>query len=257
MIDALRWVEQSQAQHFFNIDFAPARNTKMTIGTPRGKTKKQENFLLNILLNVAIPSLILTKLSGEAHLGAFWGLIVALIFPITYGIYDFCTREKVNFFSIFGFISTLLTGIIGLLELSKSVLILKETSMPLLIMTSLILFKDKASSFMKEAFSQAIDFNKIEEAIGRQQLDKKFSDLMLIFKGAFLVSASLNFFLTSTIIQSEPGTSEYTAELGRMVALSTPVIAIPCTAIMMIAIYRFFNSISAATGLSTNELIQQ
>lgn len=185
MIDALRWVEQSQTQHSFIIDFTPTRYTKMTIGTPRGKTKKQENFLPNILLNVAIPSLILTKLSGEAHLGAFWGLIVALIFPITYGIYDFCTRENVNFFSIFGFISTLLTGIIGLLELSKSVLILKETSMPLLLLTSLILFKDKANNFLKEAFSQAIDFNKSRRRLAGKSWIKKSPTLCLCLRGLF------------------------------------------------------------------------
>ena len=57
---------------------------------------QKENMLMNILINIAIPTLILMKFSGEKHLGPVMGLIVALAFPILYGIYDFTKQKKVN-----------------------------------------------------------------------------------------------------------------------------------------------------------------
>jgi len=56
----------------------------------------KESLLLNIALNILIPTLILTKLSGEAHLGPTMAVIVALAFPIGYGVYGFIRQKKVN-----------------------------------------------------------------------------------------------------------------------------------------------------------------
>ena len=78
---------------------------------------KQNNLLLEILFNIAIPSIILMKLSAEEYLGTVNALIFALIFPIIYGLYDFIKNKSFNFFSLLGFVSTLLTGGIGLYEL--------------------------------------------------------------------------------------------------------------------------------------------
>ncbi len=44
-------------------------------------------------------------------------LVVALLFPIIYGGMDLVRNKKFNFISALGFISVLLTGGIGLLEL--------------------------------------------------------------------------------------------------------------------------------------------
>src|SRR5690606_7080559 len=70
---------------------------------------KRENLLLNLAFNIAIPSLILAKASTPERLGPVWGLIVALAFPISYGLWDFAQRRQANFISIIGFASVLLT----------------------------------------------------------------------------------------------------------------------------------------------------
>lgn len=62
------------------------------------QSTKKENFLLNIALNIVIPTVILSKFSGEAHLGVKGGLIVALAFPILYGVMDFFRAKKSTFF---------------------------------------------------------------------------------------------------------------------------------------------------------------
>ena len=77
---------------------------------------KRENLLVNLLFNIAIPSLILAKASTPERLGPVAGLIIALLFPVSYGIWDFVKRRQANFISIIGFASVLLTGGLGLMQ---------------------------------------------------------------------------------------------------------------------------------------------
>ena len=67
---------------------------------PTSKPQKHESILLNLICNIALPTLLLTVFSKEKYLGPLWGLLVALIFPVGYGIWDFATRKKMNFISI-------------------------------------------------------------------------------------------------------------------------------------------------------------
>ena len=77
---------------------------------------KKENLLVNLICNVALPALLMAQLSKETRLGPVWGLIVALAFPVSYGIYDFIARKKTNLFSVLGFVGILLSGVLGLLN---------------------------------------------------------------------------------------------------------------------------------------------
>ena len=78
----------------------------------------QEKPLANIMVNVLIPVVALSFLSknpGEAgaklwHIGPLWGMVVAVAFPLFYGLFDLIKKRKVNFFSVLGIGSVLLTG---------------------------------------------------------------------------------------------------------------------------------------------------
>ncbi|MDB4077326.1 MFS transporter, partial [Porticoccaceae bacterium] len=76
--------------------------------------EKQESLLLNLAFNLLVPTLVLTKLSDPEFLGIKLAIVVALSFPIGYGIHDFLTRGKLNFFSALGVVSVALTGGISL-----------------------------------------------------------------------------------------------------------------------------------------------
>ena len=66
-------------------------------------------------------------------MGPVYGLLVALAFPVGYGIYDFVVRRGFNFYSALGFVSILLTGGIGLLKLPVEWLAIKEAAVPFVI----------------------------------------------------------------------------------------------------------------------------
>ena len=67
--------------------------------------QKRENLFINLGCNVALPSIILTWGSKAAWLGPKWALLVALVFPVAYSIYDFVVRKKFNFISALGFLT--------------------------------------------------------------------------------------------------------------------------------------------------------
>ena len=94
---------------------------------------KRENLLYNLLFNIAIPSLLLAQASKPDRLGPVVGLIVALAFPLGYGIWDFAQRKQANFISILGFANVLLTGGLGLMEADLRWFAIKEAAVPTMI----------------------------------------------------------------------------------------------------------------------------
>ncbi len=116
---------------------------------------KKSNPLFEILFNVFIPSFILMKFSGDEHLGTVLSLIVALSFPVAYGGLELIRNKKFNFIAALGFVSVLLTGGIGLLELDTRWLAMKEALIPGLIGIAVLV-----STFTRHPLMQKLIFNK-------------------------------------------------------------------------------------------------
>ena len=216
--------------------------------------KKKDNPFLNISLNVIIPSIIMTKFSGHDHLGPFWGLITALIFPVAYGCFDLVARRKFNIFSLIGLISVLLTGGIGLLKLSKNWMIAKETLVPLLFALATFVSGFTRYPFIKVFLGEILRLGDIDRAFrdkghgGLFEKKLRISSHMLTM--TFLISAILNFFLAITILEGEPGTVQFNQSLGKMTALSFPVITIPMlimTGILLIYLCRSIKEFTHAS----------
>ena len=91
------------------------------------------NPLFEIVITIIVPAVVLMKLSGEANLGPLSALLLALAFPVGWGLWDGLRRRKLNWLSVLGVVSTLLTGGIGLLKLDAQWLAVKEAAGPGLI----------------------------------------------------------------------------------------------------------------------------
>lgn len=86
--------------------------------------------LIDLAVSILLPSLILMKLSGEERLGADGALLVALAFPLGWGLWELAKYRKFNWIALLGLISVLLTGGIGLLQLDTQWLAVKEAAVP-------------------------------------------------------------------------------------------------------------------------------
>ncbi|MBC8009192.1 MAG: MFS transporter, partial [Burkholderiales bacterium] len=94
---------------------------------------QRENLLINIACTIIAPAVVLAQLSNPERLGPVVALVVALAFPIGYGVWDFLQRRKFNFVAGIGFASTLLTGGFALAQVDGIWFAIKEASVPAVI----------------------------------------------------------------------------------------------------------------------------
>lgn len=251
--------------------------------TDKDKPVKRESMLANLLLNIVIPTLILmkgsespwltsqlTNLDGQmgTALAVFYGLhgvklaiIVALAFPILYGIYDFQRAKKINMFSALGVFSILLTGGISLLELDPQYIAIKEATIPgILGLVTVLSLKTKYPLVKTFLYNDKIlKIQAIEEALDKHQKQPEFERSLNVASwlvaSSFFLSSFLNYALAKWIIVSPAGTAAFNEELGKMTALSFPVISIPATIVLMSALFYLFKSIKKLTGMSFEDVL--
>lgn len=225
------------------------------------KEDKKQSPFLNLGINILAPVLILSKFSGEDRLGPFYALIVALAFPLVYGLYDLLVQKQKNFVSILGFISILLTGVIGLLKFPPEWIAVKEAMIPFLIgLAILVTIKSRFPLARKIIYNKEIlDINSIDnilKASGKETaLDKVISKASVFLSLTFFFSAILNYVLAKILVQSPAGTLAFNEELSQMTLLSFPVIAVPSGIIMFLVLRFIMNSIKKLTNLSQNEIL--
>lgn len=224
------------------------------------KEEKKENLLINLLFNIIIPAIILSKFSKPDMLGPFYGLVIALLFPVSYAVYDFVGRKKVNAISVLGFVSILLTGVIGLFNFSAEWIAVKEAAVPLVIGIA-VLISTKTKYPLVRTFiynDKILDVNRIDAALAenksKHKLDKMLNLSSIFLACSFFISSILNFTLAKILIKSPTGTPEFNEELGKMTVLSYPVIALPCTIIMVLILLYVMRSIKKYTGLKSDDL---
>lgn len=224
----------------------------MTANTP--PTKKSSGFLSNLLINVVLPAIILSRFSGEAHLGPIWGLIIALAFPVCFGLWDLKRAGRVNFFSVLGVISVLLTGGIALLQLDVEYIAIKEAAIPGALGLAVLISQYTRYPLVKKFIlnGDLLDTEKLYRVLAeRSQLnvfEKKLTQAGYLVASSFFLSSALNYLLAKIILVSPPGTTAFNEELGRMTWLTYPVIVLPSMIVLFFAIWFIFSSISQLTG---------
>jgi hypothetical protein len=239
------------------------QNSQLSSQTDSQVPERQESLLINLACNLLIPTLILTKLSGEGYLGIKLAIVVALAFPIIYGVHDFFSRGKLNFFSALGVVSVTLTGGISLMELDAIYIAIKEASIPAIFgVATLLSLKTSQPLIHTFLLNEAIlDLQNINQALatnGRtQEFDKLLVNASWILAGSFFLSSLLNYVLAVIILTAEPGTVAFNEQLGKMTALSFPVIALPAMLVLTADLFYLFKGITRLTGIPLEDIIKQ
>ncbi len=225
------------------------------------KTVHKSQPLIDLLLSIVIPSLILMKLSGENHLGASGALILALTFPVGWGLYELIRFSKTNFIALLGLVSVLLTGGIGLLQLDTQWLAVKEAAIPALIGIAVLISTQTRFPLIKTILynPKILDTDKIGEKLHEQGYTSVFERRLLnatyFLGGTFFFSAVMNYILATWIVTSPAGSAAFNEELGRLTLLSYPMIAIPSLLMMLAIFYYLWRSIHGLTGFELEEML--
>ena len=250
----------------------PTENQNLQEDTPSSQENKSQSsevkkptmnkLLIDMVFSIFIPVLVLRKLSGEDSLGPTYALILALAFPLAIGIYEFIKDKKVGLVPSIGFISTLLTGGIGVLQLPKEYIAIKEALVPLGFGIAVLL-----STFTKSPLVKTFIYNDMVmetekvadkvQSIGKvNEFDKIMTTATWILAASFLLSSILNYVLAKIIIVSETGTEAFNQELSTMTLWSYPVIVVPSMIVTLYAMYFVINRILKMTGFTLEEIMR-
>jgi hypothetical protein len=219
--------------------------------------------LLNIGINIVVPTVILSKFSAERALGVELAIIVALGFPLAYGLREFFQVGKFNLFSVIGIVSIMLTGGMALLKLPPEYIAIKEAGIPALFaIFTLISLRTRFPLVKTFLYNDKImQVTKVDDALLRLGTKPAFERALVnasyLIALSFIISSILNYILAVVILVSEPVTESFNAELGNMSALSFPVIAVPATIVMMIALFYLFKQIKKLTQLNFEDILNQ
>jgi len=217
--------------------------------------------MVDLLISIVAPSIILMKLSGDDNLGASTALVLAMAFPLGWGLFELFKYNKFNMIALLGLVSVVLTGGIGLLQLDTQWLAIKEAAIPGLIGIAVLVSTRTRFSLIRTLLYNPAIINvdkiqqKLEEFDNNAVFETRLLNANYLLSGTFFFSSLMNYILAKWIVISPTGTTAFNEELGQMTLLSYPVIAIPSMLMMMAILYYLWRTIHGMTELSLEEML--
>lgn len=227
---------------------------------------KQENGFLNIAFNVLLPVLILNK--GHKYASPEVTLLVALAFPLGWGIFDLIKKRKWNPFSILGAVNVLVTGSLAIIGLDGIWFAIKEAFFPFAIGVAVWF-----SARTKKPFIRTLLFNpqvmrteliegKLQERNSIDSFEAHLRTCTQWLAISFFFSATLNFFLAQKIFTPLPMDLDATArsemlnqQIAQMTTWSMAVIMVPSILFLVGILNHLMKGIKRETGLSMEEFL--
>jgi hypothetical protein len=224
--------------------------------------KKGDNAILNIVINVVLPSILLSK--GNAYLGGPTNtLIVALSLPLGYGIWDYLRAGKMNFISIIGIVSTFSKGILSVLEVEPLWIAVNEALLPLVIGLLVLITNYIGKPLVQTLLlnESVINLKLLHSTLEEHNSTSKFYDKIkqssFFLFGTFILSAILNYVVARYFIKSISGSEQYNIELGQMNAWSFVIIGLPLGIMSVLILLSLFKSVKRMTGHSFEYFLVQ
>ena len=216
---------------------------------------------LEIAVTILAPSLVLMQASGDQALGPTGALLLALAFPLGWGLNNWRQRRGFGLMAGIGLVSTVLTGGIGLLRLDGSWFAVKEAGVSALFGVAVALSAFSARPLIHALLlhPSLFDVARLEAALAARGSSDAFARRMrqatLMLAGTFAVSATLNYVLARWLVTSPSGSEAFNAELGRFTLISWPAITLPSLAMSMALLWWIGRRIQELAGLHMNDLL--
>ncbi|WP_394240711.1 VC0807 family protein [Halopseudomonas laoshanensis] len=231
--------------------------------SPHNKPQHKPRPMIDLLVSILIPSVILMKLSGEENLGASQALMLALAFPLGWGLFELIRYRKFNFIALLGMVSVFLTGGIGLMKLDPQWLAIKEAAVPGAIGLAVLVSTRTRFPLIRTILynKNVLNVDLIHDRLAERGLVDIFEERLLkatyFLAGTFFFSAIMNYIVAKWIVVSPAGTQAFNEELGRMTLVSYPMIAIPSMIMMVLILVYLWKTIHGLTGLKMEEIMVQ
>jgi hypothetical protein len=196
-------------------------------------------------------------------------LLIALSFPLAFGVWDFSQKKKVNPLSALGFVNVTVTGGLALLGLGGIWFSIKEAFFPSLIGLFVLGSAFGAKPFIKSVFlnPQVMDLEKIRGLLKQSGKEIEFERHLKVstiyLSGSFFLSAILNFLLSVRVfteLPAELNDTERAIQLNLQIATMTKwsmvVILLPSMICLGLIMWHLLSGIRSLTGLKTEEFLR-
>ncbi|CAN5736958.1 MFS transporter [soil metagenome] len=225
-------------------------------------SKPPPNPLIEIVLTIILPSLVMDQFSKPESLGPLGALVVGLLFPVGFGLWCWWTKAGWNMLSILGFITVLLSGGLGLLQLDAFWFAIKESAM--LVMLGLAfpithsLGKPLINALVLQP--QLINLKSLDSALDSPEKQNDFNRTMFRASwgmGLGMIGSSVgNFFLALYLLkEKEPGSEAFVKGISRLNWASSIVIGALLMIIMLFVCIWLLRQIQRITGLEKHDLL--
>ncbi len=213
-----------------------------------------------MLFTIVLPIVILLTLSGDVLLGPIPALLLSLAFPIGYGLWEYRRSRTFDTTAMVGIVSTLLTGVIGVFELSPELFAVKEAAVPILFAVLIVISQYTRLPIVRLLFDQTIHKQQVQDAIAVRHAEDDMDRLMTrtawLWAGTMIISGIMRFVLAEIVVTSAPGTPDFNHELGVMNALRLPTVTVATMVLMIGTIAYLVRSTATVTGLSPKEFFR-
>lgn len=222
----------------------------------------QPHALADLLLTVVLPSVALEFLSKPERLGPAWALGVALIIPAGYGIWCFVQKRGLNFFSVLGLIAVIVTGGLGLLNLTATWFAAKEAAFPILLGLAFPLSHRWGKPLIEELLlnPQVINRRACQKALDTSEKESAFATVLKkaswIMAAATFGSAVANSILAIQLIgEHAPGSEDYVKAIGKLNWLGFIIIGVPLLVVTLALLLWLLRRVCHITGLERDDLL--
>lgn len=217
--------------------------------------------MLSLFLTIVLPVAILSWGKDKLGLSTQQAFIVALLFPLVYGVVELIRSKRIGFNPIVGVVGVLLTGGIGLLKLNPKWVAIKEGIVPLGFAAAVLISAWMGKPLARVILNQVLDKPRIDAALAERgnadEYERKTGVATYLLAGAFLLSSILNYSLAKAVVHAPAGTDAFNKQLGKMTALSFPIITVPVMIVLMGTLIYIWMTVTKLTGLELEEVMKQ
>ncbi len=228
---------------------------------------KPEHGLLNLVFNILIPVLILHKASEK--IGAGYALMLALSFPLGFGLFDLYRKRKWNPMSILGFTNVMVTGGLAVMGLGGIWFSIKEAFFPFIIGAFIFWSAQGEKPFVRSFLINANTMNLelIDEKLKANQAEAEFTKHLKnstrLLSCSFFLSALMNFILSQRIflpldpaLTSEQKSLLLNHQIAEMTSWAMAVLLVPTLIFLIGILWYLLRGIRQLTGLQTDEILK-
>ena len=212
------------------------------------------------LFTIVIPIIILLTLSDDSLLGPIPALLLSLAFPLSLGIWELARSHRLDISATIGVIGVVLTGVIGIFELSPRWLAAKEAAVPLVFALFIIGSDYKGWPLVQLLFDRTLRRDRVRDALEANGTTLAYRQLMSktswLWAGTMAASGVFRYVLAIVIVTSDPGTKEFNHQLGEMTALRIPLVSVPVGIMMVAMIWYMVRLTSRLTQLPARDIFK-